>query len=34
MGSFMTLLEMAGISVTLIKLAFNWTEYLGMISRD
>ena len=33
MGSFMTSLEMAGVSVTLIKLAFNWTEYLGMISK-
>ena len=33
MGSFMTSLEMAGVSVTLIKLASNWTEYLGMSSK-
>lgn len=29
-GSFMTSLEMAGVSVTLIKLAPHWTEYLGV----
>ena len=33
MGSFMTSLEMAGVSVTLIKLASHWAEYLGMSSR-
>ena len=33
MGSFMTSLEMAGVSVTLIKLVSNWTEYLGMSSK-
>lgn len=34
MGSFMTSLEMAGVSVTLIKLASQWTEYLGVCSSD
>ena len=34
MGSFMTSLEMAGVSITLIKLASNWNEYLGIRSRD
>ena len=30
MGAFMTSLEMAGVSVTLIKLTSHWTEYLGV----
>jgi len=29
MGSLMTSLEMAGVSVTLIKLTSNWTDLLG-----
>lgn len=30
MGTLMTSLEMAGVSVTLIKLTSRWTEYLGV----
>ena len=34
MGTLMTSLEMAGVSVTLIKLTSSrWTEYLGVYSR-
>ena len=29
MGSFMTSLEMAGVSLTLLKLTDRWTECLG-----
>lgn len=29
MGSLMTSLEMAGVSLTLLKIKENWTEYLG-----
>ena len=31
MGSLMTSLEMAGVSVTLIKLTSNWTNLLGVL---
>ena len=35
MGSLMTSLEMAGVSVTLIKLTSSqWTKYLGICTRD
>ena len=31
MGSLMTSLEMAGVSVTLIKLTSNWADLLGVL---
>ena len=35
MGALMTSLEMAGVSVTLIKLSSSrWTEYLGVYNTE